>query len=67
MVFKIVMLNVRSLFPSVELVSHYFREYDIICLCETWLTKDHTDNMIKIAGFEHTRLDRAYVNILNNG
>ena len=66
MVFKIVMLNIRSLFPSVDLVSHYFREYDVICLCETWLTHGHTDNMIKIPGFEHTRLDRAHGNILNS-
>ena len=66
MVFKIVMLNIRSLFPSINLIDHYFKDFDIICLCETWLTQGHTDAMIKITGYGHARLDRSAGNILNS-
>ena len=53
------MLNVRSLFPNVDLVRHSFDNYDIICLCETWLTNGHTDSMIQIPDFDIVRLDRT--------
>ena len=65
MVFKIVMLNVRSLFPNIDKVHHFFKTYDIICLCETWLTNGHTDNMIQIPDYDFIRLDRACGNIPN--
>ena len=66
MVFKIVMLNVRSLFPNVDQVRYYLDNYDIIGLCETWLTDGHTKQMIDISGFEHIRLDRSSGNIMNS-
>ena len=68
MVFKIVMLNVRSLFSNIDQVRHYFEGYDIICLCETWLTDGHTKNMVDISGYDHIRLDRSSGNIrsINN-
>ena len=65
MVFKIVMLNVRSLFPNIDQVHHFFKTYDIICLSETWLTNGHTDNMIQIPDYDFIRLDRACGNIPN--
>ena len=66
MVFKIVMLNVRSLFPNIDLISHYFRGYDVICLCETWLTHGHTENMFRIPGYENIRQDRSEGEIRNS-
>ena len=66
MVFKIAMLNVRSLFPSIDLIGHYFRDFDVICLCETWLSKGHTDNMIRLPGFDHIRQDRSAGDIRNS-
>ena len=65
MVFKIVMLNIRSLFPNVDQIHTSFKAYDIICLCETWLTSGHTDNMIQIPEYDFIRLDRADGNISN--
>ena len=59
MVFKIVMLNIRSLFPNVDQVRHFFVNYDMICLCETWLTNGHTNNMLTIPEYEIIRLDRT--------
>ena len=65
MVFKIVMLNVRSLFANIDQIRHYFIDYDVICLCETWLTSGHTDQMIQIPGYDHIRLDRESGDIRN--
>ena len=36
--FKIGMLNVRSLWPNIEEVRINLNHFDVLCLCETWLT-----------------------------
>ena len=66
MVFKIVMLNVRSLFPNHDQIRHHFDDYDLICLCETWLSDGHTKQMIDIPGYDHIRLDRSAGNIMSS-
>ena len=65
MLSSIVMLNTRSLFPNIDQIHHSFKTYDIICLCETWLTSGHTDNMIQIPEYDFMRLDRSHGNISN--
>ena len=61
---KIVAVNIRSLYSSLNELSVRFKDFDIVCCCETWLNNTFTDQMIKIDGFEIFRLDR---NTLNNG
>ena len=62
---KIVSVNIRSLYSSLNELSVRFKDFDIICCCETWLNNTFTDQMIKIDGFECFRLDRECGNILN--
>ena len=62
---KIVSVNIRSLYSSLNELTARFKDYDIICCCETWLNNSFTDQMIQIEGFEIFRLDREYGNILN--
>ena len=51
MVFSIMMLDIRSLFQSIDQIGHYFAEYDILCFCETWLKSGLTDDMVNTKGF----------------
>ena len=62
---KIVSVNIRSLYSSLNELSVRFKEFDIICCCETWLNSTFTNQMIQIEGFEIFRLDREYGNICN--
>ena len=62
---KIVSVNIRSLYSSLDELSVRFKEFDIVCCCETWLNNTYTDQMVKIEGFELFRLDRESGNILN--
>ena len=64
---KIVSVNGRSLYSSLNELSIRFKDYDIVCCCETWLTSSFTDQMLKIDGFDIFRLDRENGNILNKG
>ena len=64
---KIVSVNIRSLLSSLNELSVRFKDFDIICCCETWLNNAFTDQMIRIEGFELFRLDRECGNILNKG
>ena len=64
---KIVSLNVHSLYSSLNELTARFKDFDIICCCETWLNNTFSDQIIKIEGFEIFRLDRENGNILNKG
>ena len=64
---KIVPVNIRSLLSSLNELFVRFKDFDIICCCETWLNNAFTDQMIRIEGFELFRLDRECGNILNKG
>ena len=64
---KIISVNIRSLYSSLNELSVRFKNFDIICCCETWLNNTYTDQMIEIDGFGIFRLDREYGNILNKG
>ena len=55
---KVVMMDVRSLWPNIEEIKYEFKDCDIVCLCETWLNANVTDNMIEFPGFEIFRSDR---------
>ena len=59
-------LKVRSLYSSLNELTVRFKDFDILCFCETWLSSSYTDQMIEIEGFEIFRLDRETGNILNS-
>ena len=63
---KIVSLNVRSLYPHLNELYVRFKDYDIMCFCETWLTSAYKDQMIAMDGFDIFRLDRETGGITNN-
>lgn len=58
---KLAHFNLRSLFPKfdafVDLIN--FHHLDIVCLSETWLTPDVTDQAVYISGFKMIRKDRG--------
>ena len=64
--FKVIMLNVRSLANKVREVENDFKGFDIICLCETWLTDNTPDVLLRIGGYTLYRLDRSTKNIAGN-
>ena len=56
---KVVMLNIRSLWPNIDEMIYELKSYDIVCLCKTWLNTNITDNMINFPGFTIFRSDRT--------
>ena len=60
---KILSLNVRSLYANLCELQIRFKEFDILCFCETWLNTSITDQMISMEGFSLFRLDRENGNI----
>ena len=61
---KILSLNVRSLkYTNLSEMQARFKDYDILCFCETWLNNNIKDQMISIKGFDLFRLDREKGNI----
>ena len=60
---KILSLNVHSLYPNLSELHVRFKDFDILCFCETWLNSNIKDQMISIEGFEIFRLDRESGNI----
>ena len=45
--FKVVHLNVRSYFRKKDELYLLFKDYDVLCFTETWLTPMLPDNMLK--------------------
>ena len=62
---RLISLNVRSLYPHLNECYIRFKEFDIICLSETWLNKSYTDEMVTMPGFDLFGLDRESGDILN--
>ena len=62
---KLISLNVRNLYPHLDECYVRFKDFDIICLSETWLNKSYTDEMSSMPGFDLLRLDRENGIILN--
>ena len=60
---KILSLNVRSLYSNLSELHVRFKDFDILCFCETWLNSSITDQMILMEGFNLFRLDREKGNI----
>ena len=56
-------LNVRGLYSNLNELQIRFKEFDILCFSETWLTSSYTNQMINLIGFEIFRLDRETGNI----
>ena len=52
------MLNIRSLLPKIDELKPVTVGFDIICICETWLTDGISNQLINIPGYELFRLDR---------
>ena len=46
--FNVLMLNVRSLFSTVDELDTRFNGCDVIALCQTWLNDGHTDEMLNL-------------------
>lgn len=51
--------NVRSLYPSVDLLSNVINDeqIDVVGLSETWLSSSIADNDLKISGYQLFRED----------
>ena len=62
---KIVSLNVRSLYANLNELYAGFKDFDILCFCETWLNDRINDQLICMEGFTIFRLDREEGNILS--
>ena len=60
---KILSLNVRSLYTNLNELHVRFKDFDILCFCETWLNSNIKDQMISMEGFDLFRLDRENGNI----
>ena len=61
---KILSLNVRSLYPNLNELHARFKDFDVLCFCETWFNSSIKDQMISIDGFEIFHLDRESGNII---
>ena len=55
---KIVHLNIRSLLKHKNEVQLTFKDFDIVCLTETWLHDAAEDSVVGLPGFVHLRQDR---------
>ena len=62
---KIVSLNVRSLYAYLNKLYARFKDFDILCFCETWLNSKINDQMISMDRFNIFRLDREKGNIVS--
>ena len=60
---KVLSLNVRSLYSNLSELHVRFKDFDILCFCETWLNSIVKDQMISMEGFDLFRLDREAGNI----
>ena len=56
--FKIVHMNVRSLFGKIAEIGAVFKYFDVIVITETWLTDSIPDSAVSISGFNLIRKDR---------
>lgn len=56
--FSLVHYNVQSILSKVDLIGSELRNFNIICLTETWLGQDTTDESLKINEFSLYRRDR---------
>ncbi|MCG8048051.1 MAG: hypothetical protein N0E48_20935, partial [Candidatus Thiodiazotropha endolucinida] len=56
--FSIVHYNVQSILNKVDLLGTELKNFDIICLTETWLNQGVTDDIVTIEGYKLYRRDR---------
>ena len=57
--FSIVHYNIQSLANKLDLTESELRNFDVLCLTETWLDRRISDETIKINGINLYRRDRA--------
>ena len=57
--FSIVHYNIQSISNTVDLIESELRNFDVICLTETWLDCRISDDLIKLNGFKLYRRYRA--------
>ena len=55
--FKFGMLNARSLWPNIKDDRINLRNFDVLCIYETWLNASITVEMIAIHGYTVIRQD----------
>lgn len=62
--FKLIPLNVRSLLPKVNLLRADLHDvsFHVLCINETWLKPNVSDNLIKLEGYNLIRVDRKVRN-----
>ena len=51
-------INCRSLYKKLSQVDLLFKDYDILCCSETWLTSEYTDAFVEIRDKRIFRTDR---------
>ena len=56
--FSIVHYNIQSISNKVDLIGSELRNFNIICLTETWLSHNTSDDSLKINEFKLYRSDR---------
>ena len=55
---KLIAINMKSLYPSIDEVRCKFKDSDMIVIHETRLDNTHSNNLVNINGFSFYRLDR---------
>ena len=65
---RIAHLNIRSLFPKLEMIKEHLlaSNIDILLLSETWLKEVFPTELIEIEGYKITRFDRSIMTAGNN-
>ena len=63
--FKLLSSNVRSLYPHLNECYARYKDFDVICLSETWLNSTYTDQIIAMERFDIFRLDRENGSIVD--
>ena len=60
--FHVCHLNCQSISDKLDVVKYYVNDsqFDIFSLSETWLTPDHSDQLLNVDGYDIVRLDRNW-------
>ena len=56
--FSVVHYNIQSILNKVDVLGAELKNFDIICLTETWLNPNISDDCLTIDGFKLYRRDR---------
>ena len=57
--FKLLHLNCRSLYPKLTQLELLYNKVDVLCISETWLHDQFSDDILSIPGKKLFRWDRC--------